>query len=97
MAIKYKQIDKLIAQLTAPRSGNSGDGGGEVATVKLNGAKAKKWRIKANKKAKLRKQLAALEEDMEADKKAAFKNELAALEEDMKADKKAALKKQLSG
>ena len=87
IAAKNEQRNKLIAQITAPRGGNSGDGAGEEASAKLNDdkvkrAKAKKEQNKAKKKAELRKQLADLEEDTKADKMAAFKKQLSALKEE---------------
>ena len=97
MAIKDKHMDKLNAQLKAPRGDNSGNGGSKVATRNPNCAKAKKAlnkaKRKADKKAALKKQLEALEEKMETSKKAALKKQLVVLEDNMKADPKAALKK----
>ena len=94
MAAKNKQMDELIAQLTAPRGGNSGDVGGEVASVKLNGVPMTvRNKGPEGDKAKRAK---AKKEQNKANKKDELRKQLAALEEEMKANKKAALNKQLT-
>ena len=74
IAAKNKKIIKLIAQLKAPKGGNSGNGGGKKVSTKLNGNKAKCVKLKgeqnkAKKKAKLCNQLAARKKDVKTDKK----------------------------